>query len=440
MFPNPQDALPLPARPNLEQYKKLAKDLIRTSRRGGVPEIRQWAATWVNWTIEHSSIGNDHHFSNRSQQRLNNDVAEFIQTRLQPQSKLSNAQFVIARCHGFTSWPKFVRHLQESARPTSPVCQFEKAADAIVRGDVATLRRLLRNNPKLVHQRSQREHRATLLHYVSANGVEGYRQQTPGNIVEVAELLLQAGADVDAEADVYGGGSTTLGLTATSCHPEEAGVQEPLMRLLISYGAVIDRPQGGSPQSDVVACLANGRGAAAEYLAANGAALDLEGAAGVGRLDVVKTFFREDGTLMPPATELQLRRGFMWACEFGREDVVAYLLDRGVDPAVLKTTGGRKGITGLHWAAYGCHSNIVRLLLQRGASVHAKEQAYGGTPLGWALYAWGENPGKVDCYEVIAMLARAGATVDWDWLNERSELAKRIEADPRMSAALCGLG
>ena len=27
MYPNPQDALPLPTRPNLEQYKKLAKEL-----------------------------------------------------------------------------------------------------------------------------------------------------------------------------------------------------------------------------------------------------------------------------------------------------------------------------------------------------------------------------------------------------------------------------
>lgn len=32
MFPNPQDALPLPPRPNLEQYKKQAKDLIKACR------------------------------------------------------------------------------------------------------------------------------------------------------------------------------------------------------------------------------------------------------------------------------------------------------------------------------------------------------------------------------------------------------------------------
>jgi hypothetical protein len=43
------------------------------------------------------------------------------------------------------------------------------------------------------------------LHYCSANGVEGYRQKTPKNIVEITRILLEAGAEVDARADVYGG-------------------------------------------------------------------------------------------------------------------------------------------------------------------------------------------------------------------------------------------
>ena len=31
MFPNPQDALPLPARPNRDQYKKRGKDLVKSA-------------------------------------------------------------------------------------------------------------------------------------------------------------------------------------------------------------------------------------------------------------------------------------------------------------------------------------------------------------------------------------------------------------------------
>src|SRR5438309_1874431 len=119
----------------------------------------------------------------------------------------------------------------------SPVAQFEPAIDAIIIGDVATLERLLRASPWLVRARSTRKHHSTLLHYVGSNGVEGFRQRTPKNIVKVAELLLGAGADINATADMYGGGSDTLGLAATSIHPVTAGVQEELMAFLLARGA-----------------------------------------------------------------------------------------------------------------------------------------------------------------------------------------------------------
>ena len=104
--------------------------------------------------------------------------------------------------------------------------------------------------------------------------------ETPKNIVEVADLLLRSGAEVDAEADVYGGGCTTLGLAATSVHPEVAGVQEPLLQILLDHGATIDRPNlAGNTHSIVIACFANGRPRAAEFLVTRGAQLDLQGAA-----------------------------------------------------------------------------------------------------------------------------------------------------------------
>jgi hypothetical protein len=116
---------------------------------------------------------------------------------------------------------------------------------------------LLRENPNLIRAHSTRRHHATLLHYVSANGIEGYRQKTPNNIVPIAELLLQSGADVNASADLYGG-STTLALVATSLHPERAGVQGALLQLLLDHGAIVDFPDQPAGQL-VDACLANGR-------------------------------------------------------------------------------------------------------------------------------------------------------------------------------------
>ena len=288
----------------------------------------------------------------------------------------------------------------------------------------------------MVRARSAREHRSTLLHYVSANGVEDFRQKTPKNIVEIAEMLLKAGADVNAESDAYGGRSTTLGLTATSWHPEDAGVQLPLMELLIAHGASIDSPDGGSA---VNACLHNGRGQAAEYLASHGARLDLEAAAGVGLLDIVQSFFNQDGSLKPPATQKQMRDGFAWACEFGRTSVVDFLLQTGMErDAKLR----HDGQTGLHWAAYGGNADTVRLLIDRGAPIDAKDESYDGTPLGWALYAWGnlsKNAKPESYYEVVALLVRAGAKLDPKWYEDdgdRRRAVEKMRADPRMLAAL----
>jgi ankyrin repeat protein len=352
---------------------------------------------------------------------------------------LADAQFFVARGHGFASWPKFAKHLAALATAHSPVSKFEAAVDAIVRGDLSMLGKLLRQNPELVRARSTREHRSTLLHYVSANGVEDFRQKTPKNIVPIAKLLLKAGADVNAESDAYGGRSTTLGLTATSWHPENAGVQLPLMKLLIDNGAMIDGPDGGSA---VTGCLHNGRGQAAEFLARHGARLDLEGAAGVGRLAVVISFFHDDGSLKPPATPKQKTDGFAWACEFGHAEVVDFLLQRGM-PAGAKI--GRGGETGLHWAAYGGHADIVQLLLERGAPVDVKDERHGGTPLEWALYAWGNcsprEAASKHYYEVVAPLARAGAQLDPHWCEDdedRRRAAQKILSDRRMQAALGG--
>jgi hypothetical protein len=310
MYPNPQDALPLPLLPNLEQYKKQVKDLVEACRSGAAEAIRDWAANWLETLARLRQVTITADVRAEMNRQLD-QIEPFARAQLTGSKdpgancRLTAAQFVIARAHGFESWPRFARHVDGLVRAASPVSNFEAAAEAIVTGDTAALKRLLRDDPALIRARSTREHRATLLHYVAANGVEHYRQISPANAVTIAEILLEAGADVDAEAEVYGGGCTTLGLVATSVHPERAGVQNALMQILIDRGAVIDRPRGvGNDHAFVKGCLANGRGAAAEFLAARGACLDLEGAAGIGRLDVVAGFFDPDGS---PETECRRR-------------------------------------------------------------------------------------------------------------------------------------
>jgi hypothetical protein len=108
-----------------------------------------------------------------------------------------------------------------------------------------------------------------------------------------------------------------------------------------------------------------------------------------------------------------MKDGFAWACEFGRTSVVDLLLQRGIEMDVKLEHDGQ---TGLHWAAYGGHVDTVKLLLQRGAPVDTKDETYDGTALGWALYAWGNATEKQAeggrYYEVVALLAQAGAKLD----------------------------
>src|SRR5436189_6038293 len=100
MFPNPQDALPLPPHPSLEQYKKRAKDLVKACRSGDPEAIRAWAREWLRSRTD--------------------EVAAFARTKLTDGScVLADAHFVIARSHGFASWPKFAAHVESLERATS---------------------------------------------------------------------------------------------------------------------------------------------------------------------------------------------------------------------------------------------------------------------------------------------------------------------------------
>src|SRR5689334_22472020 len=207
------DALPLPPRPNLDYYRSLARDLRAAARRGAVRDVAtRWvesltALTSVEWFDEGSSPRDRIvAFVERGWQR-------FVDWHLKKAAAavtLTDAQFFVARIHGFASWPRFAHHVETIADGASMTAAFESAADAIVAVDIDRLRALLEANHGLVRHRSTRDHRSTLLHYVSANGVEDFRQRTPPNIVAIAELLLDRGADVNAESDAYRGHSTAL--------------------------------------------------------------------------------------------------------------------------------------------------------------------------------------------------------------------------------------
>jgi hypothetical protein len=410
------DALPLPPRPDLAQYKKLAKDLQHACRSADPAAIRAWAARLH---------GVNEVYAEGVEQRWR----RFVESRkVADPCALTRAQLFVAREHGFASWPKFSAALQELARDGSEVSIFERAADAVVTGDAATLRRLLAAHPELATARSAREHRSTLLHYCSANGVEDFRQKSPKNSVGIAAALLDAGADVNATSEAYGGGATVFGLTATSIHPAKAGVQIPLLELFVERGADVDLTD-----SSVMGCLDNGQPEAAAFFVRRGAPLNPISAAAIGNLDALARFIDEG------ADRQVLELGMLYAACFGRRDSVEFLLDRGIDAGARND----EAQTGLHWAANGGHAEIVRLLLDRGAPPDTRDEGFHATPLELAIVRWAEstNPGERDsAVRCVSLLARAGTcdpTVKHVDGRRRRAILRGL-ADPQIEAALRG--
>lgn len=146
---------------------------------------------------------------------------------------LSNgdARATLAREYGYSDWDAVLNSEERSSDPL-----FETAVDLLLAGQVAELSKMLEEQPQLISQRSAYGHKATLLHYVGSNGLETDRQVVPMNLREVAQLLIAAGADVNAIANIYGG-SAVLGLLTSSAHPAKAGVVDDVAAVLAEAGA-----------------------------------------------------------------------------------------------------------------------------------------------------------------------------------------------------------
>ena len=253
--------------------------------------------------------------------------------------------------------------------------------------DAGAIRIFHTRHPELGRARSTRVthfnppiHRSTLLHYLGANGVEGFRQRTPPRAVEIARLLLEAGAEPDALASLYGGQCTTMSMLVSSTPPAQAGLQVALIDTLVDLRAAVEAPGDGNWQSPILTALIFGFTDAAEALAMRAPRMDdVAVAAGLGRVADVRR-------LLPQASAECRHMALALAAQLGRVEVVRLLLDAGEDPDRYNPKGGHAHATPLHQAALAGHEAVVRLLVERGAAPGQKDKIYHGTPLGWAVH------------------------------------------------------
>ena len=413
------DTLPLPPRPDIEQYRKRAKSLVAASNSGDPNAVKQWATDWLTALarLRGAEITPFVQGSfDRAVEGLENEVAS---RRASGVFALADAQHVIAQAHSYENWAEFAREV-EGLRSDSGKSDFERAADAVVEGDLQRLDDLLLKNPDLVREHSARKHRATLLHYVAANGVEDFRQKTPPNAVEVARRLLAAAAEVDALADTYGGDQyqTTMNLLVSSTHPADAGLQSTLVEVLLDHGAAINGlDDNGSP---ILTALAFGYRDAADTLARRGARIDhVVVAAALGRLDLVQAWVIDANTLakehapyrgpywvhIPDDTKGQIEMAFVWACKFGRSEVARTLLELGVNAAAKDNDQ----MSALHWASARGMLDTMEVLLAKAVPLEERN-VWGGTVLdSTAWFAKNAPADGADYPRVIERLLEAGA-------------------------------
>jgi ankyrin repeat protein len=400
------DAKTLPARPSLEQYKKQAKELVKVFRRVQSPKS-------TDSEVVPSEI------IQRVKQHPRFDAlseAEMAQTKF----VLADAQFVIAREHGFESWPKFAKHVEALAMASfaasvkDPVTAFLEAAcvprdawhssgtleraeailaahpsvanadiyTAAVLGDAAGVRRFLMLDRHNVTAKGGPYGWDALTHLCFSRYLRLDRTRSEG-FVRAAKSLLEAGASPNTgwmetehdprptwEAAIYGAAGIAQ-------HPE-------LTRLLLERGA---DPNDGETPYHVPETYDN---------------------------TVMKILVEKGNLNETSMTTLLLRK-----TDWHDLDGIKWLLEHGADPN--RTT--RWGRTAFHHAVSRDNGiDIIELLLEHGAdpTLVAERRNLQQT----------DGPGL----SAVAMAARRGRG-DVLGLIERRGMAIKLEGVERLIAA-----
>jgi ankyrin repeat protein/ketosteroid isomerase-like protein len=209
-------------------------------------------------------------------------------------------------------------------RPDGPLAQ--KVTDIIRSGTASELERLLREHPALPTARlgDERGQSRTLLHVVT---------DWPGKVPQSAakiRALVAAGADVDARF--------TGPHTETPLHWAASSDDIDALDALLDAGADIEADGavigGGTPIADAVAF---GQWKAARRLQERGARTNLWQAAALGLVDRLQ----EQLNRTPPPAQDELDNALWCAAHGGQRTTAELLLDRGADPGWV----GHDGLT-----------------------------------------------------------------------------------------------
>jgi uncharacterized protein len=270
--------------------------------------------------------------------------------------------------------------------------RFHPAMAAIKSGDIEKLKSLLNSDPGLAAARSSKGH-PTLLQCLALEARDVSSQ------AGMAKVLIEAGAEINEPLVAAASGNNAVVAAA-----------------LLDSGAEINGTGTWSPLEEA---LYWDSAAVIELLVARGAsAHNLRIAAGLGRIDLIESFFNRDGRLMPEAgkidwpfgglaksnlaspitQELQqkiaawshdqqsiINNALIYACMHNHIEATKLLLERGAEVNAIPPGFDFAG-TALHNAAVHGHREMVEFLIEHGADATIKDQKVNGTPAGWAAH------------------------------------------------------
>jgi ankyrin repeat protein len=283
----------------------------------------------------------------------------------------------------------------------------QEAARAIYAGDARGLEALLLRHPELATSRSDPDARgaqSTLLHIVTGMGETDWAD----NCGEMARVLIEAGAEVDA-TEREDGGETPL-------HQAVSVNNVDVVRVLLDagadpertgrYGGPLDSALGYALFHSLDQRLPRFERNSPDLLLDHGAHLTLPFAAALGQDQVVETLLElEVQAIGSDRRRLieTLGQALLFASHHGQTGQVLRLLASGADiDACIRFFHWH--CNALHAASVRGHRDTVRALLESGANPKVRDRVHGGTALDWAQ-AGGDD-------EVIALVEVAGGDAD----------------------------
>ncbi|HXJ81440.1 MAG TPA: ankyrin repeat domain-containing protein [Candidatus Methylomirabilis sp.] len=389
---------PIPPRPSLEFDRKQARDLLDALREGD-PEARR---------------------------RFSSHHPRFRAGTVPSAVALHDAQLVIAREYGFSSWPRWkqfveARQLEAGERAAQLVraaCSGDMrkastllAADpslerfdlytACVCGATEHVARILEREPALARRRGGPLDREPILYACFSRFLRSDARRAEG-IVRVVRLLLDHGADVNAHVTVSEEGTTWI---QTSLYGAAGIANNPeLTRMLLAAGADVNELQG-DPGDEV-----------------RGGSYGLEALYHASEFSDITCL----GLLLearPPLHPKRVSYCLARMLDFENPAGVELYLRHGADPNFrIPWMHGR---THLHRAVvYGRSLAIIRLLVEAGGDPNATADL-GLTPFRSAV-----RHGRED----VARLLR-GAGADESTLSAEDRHPPRVEPDVLCYAA-----